>query len=239
MIKFLKLTLAVLACGMLIGCNESQKDPHANESLYDSEDPYESSDVRKARDQAKIESIKKRSEIEIAQLEVALSAAENNVQLSDKDADIMKANYAAVDALLTKLSVELPKDSPILVASFVNLDDLNESSTFGRVLSEQVASRFKQEGYTTIEMKLRTTVFIKEGSGEFLLSRELSKISTKHHAQAVVVGSYAAARDRVYLTVRVVNVTDSRILSSHDYDIPMSRDVFKMLLKGKDNIDWL
>lgn len=239
MIKLLRLTLTVLACGMLIGCNKSQKGPYANESFYESEDPYESSEVRKARDQAKIESIKKRSEIEIAQLEVTLSAAENNVQLSDKDADIMKANYAAVDSLLTKLSVELPKDSPILVASFVNLDDLNESSTFGRVLSEQVASRFKQKGYTTIEMKLRTTVFIKEGSGEFLLSRELSKISTKHHAQAVVVGSYAAARDRVYLTVRVVNVTDSRILSSHDYEISMSRDVFKMLLKGKDNIDWL
>jgi len=233
MIKSLTLTLMALACTVLIGCNENCK------SLYETESPYDSAEVRKARDEAKIKSINKQSEIEAAQLQVLLSAAENNIQLTDKHTDIMKVNYTAVDSLLKKLPVELPKGSLILVASFVNLDDLSESSTFGRVVSEQIASRFKQRGYTAIELKLRTTVFIKKGSGEFLLSRELSDIGIKHRAQAVVVGTYAVARDRVYLTARVVNVRDSRILNSYDYQIPMSRDVFKMLLKGKDNLDWL
>jgi TolB-like protein len=244
MIKSLSLTLMVLACVVLIGCNQNRKSPYESlyetKDLYETEDLYESSEVRKARDEAKINSIKKRSDIEIAELEVILSAAENNVILTrGREPDIAKANYTAVDALLKKLPIELPKDSPILVASFVSLDDLTESSTFGRVASEQIASRFKQKGYTTIELKLRTTVFIKKGSGEFLLSRELSDIGLKHRAQAVVVGTYAAASKKVYLTVRVVNVSDSRILNAYDYEIPMSRDVFKMLLKGKNDFDWL
>jgi TolB-like protein len=88
-------------------------------------------------------------------------------------------------------------------------------------------------------MKLRTTIFIKEGSGEFLLSRELSEISTKHNAQAMVVGTYAIASDRVYLTVRVVNAVDSAILASYDYNVPITRDVFKMLLKGREGANWL
>ena len=88
-------------------------------------------------------------------------------------------------------------------------------------------------------MKLRTNVFIREGSGEFLLSRELKEIGTEHRAQAVVVGTYAVASKKVYLTARVINVSDGRVLSSHDYDIFITSDVFKMLLKGKSKIGWL
>jgi TolB-like protein len=148
-------------------------------------------------------------------------------------------NYNAADSLLNKVHPKLPKDSPILVASFVNIDNLDDSSTFGRVVAEQFASRFKQRNYATIEMKLRTNVFIREGTGELLLSRELSEISTKHRAQVVVVGTYAVASKKVYLTARVVNVSDGRVLSSYDYDIPINSDVFKMLLKGKSKEGWL
>jgi TolB-like protein len=154
-------------------------------------------------------------------------------------ASIPGANYKAADSLLNKIQPKLPKDSPILVASFVNIDDLDNSSTFGRVVSEQFASRFKQRNYTTIEMKLRTNVFIRADSGEFLLSRELAEISTKHRAQAVVVGTYAVASKKVYLTTRVINVSDGRVLSSYDYDIPITSDVFKMLLKSKSKMGWL
>lgn len=227
MIKYIRLTFIVLAFSLLNGCNDSY------------ERLYESAELRKAREQLEITRIRNKIELETADHKICLTAVEKNVILVGATTSIMNANYKAVDSLLKKLPVKLPKDSPILVASFVNLDDLSESSTFGRVVSEQIATRFKQKGYTTIELKLRTTVFIKKGSGEFLLSRELSDIGIKHNAQAVVVGTYAAASKKVYLTVRVINVSDSRILTSYDYTIPMSRDVFKMLLKDKDNLDWL
>ena len=74
---------------------------------------------------------------------------------------------------------------------------------------------------------------------DLTLSREMAEISTKHRAQAVVVGSYAVASNRVYLTARVINVNDGRVLSSYDYNIPIGRNTFKMLLKGKDSLDWL
>lgn len=239
MIKYTNLTLLLLVCTLLIGCNESHDDLYdIYDTQYDSR--YDSAEVRKAKDKAIINDINNQSELKSAEHKILLLAAENNIKLvKDTDIDIRSANYNAVDFLLKKLPTKLRKDSPVLVASLVNLDNLNESSTFGRVVSEQIASRLKQKDYSTIEMKLRTTVFIKEGSGEFLLSREISKISIKHRAQAVVVGTYVVASDRVYITVRIVNVDDGNILASCDYEIPMSRDVFKMLLKGKNTQDWL
>ena len=225
--------MLVLFCGILVGCNGSNQ---TKSNSYD--ERYDTHELRTAKDQAKIRNIENQTERENAEHKILLTATQNNIRLVG-DVDILKINYNALDSLIKKLAPDSIKEGPILVASFVSLDNLNESSTFGRVISEQVASRFKQKGYTTIEMKLRTTVFIKEGSGEFLLSRELSKIGNKHSAQAVIVGSYTAASDRVYLTIRVVNVEDSEILASYDYNIPMSRDVFKMLLKNKKGADWL
>lgn len=236
----MKLTLLVLICWAFVGCNETNKTPKTESILDVAESKYESYELRKARDEAKIEKLKNLMEREKAEHKILLTATENNVRLVDVSDDIVtSANYEAAEYLIKKLPKEMFRDAPILVANFVNLDDLKESATFGKVVSEQISSRFKQHGYTIIEMKLRAEIFIKEDSGEFSLSRELSEISTKHSAQAVVVGSYAAAADRVYLTARIVNVTDSTILASYDYNIPMTRDVFKMLLKGRKGVDWL
>lgn len=235
--RIMKITLLALTCWAIAGCNETAT---TSSPLNISESKYESYELRKARDEAKMEMLNNLMIREKAEHEILLIAAENNIRLVDANDDVITAaNYKAAEYLSRKLPKGMLKNSPLLVASFVNVDNLNESSTFGRTISEQISSRFKQLGFTTMEMKLRTTIFIKEGSGEFLLSRELSEISNKHNAQAVVVGTYAPASNRVYLTVRVINVNDSSILASYDYNIPMTRDVFKMLLKGRKDVNWL
>jgi len=228
----MKSALLALLCWIVAGCNETAKT--TKPVLDVSESKYDSYELRKARDEAKMEQLKNLTEREKAEHKILLYAIENNIRLVDANDDVVTAaNYKAAEYLVGKLPKDMLKDSPLLVASFVNIDNLNESSTFGRMVSEQISSRFKQLGYTAIELKLRTTIFIKEGSGEFLLSRELSDISTKHNANAMVVGTYAFASDRVYLTIRIVNAADSAILASYDYSVPMTRDVVKMLLQSR------
>ena len=240
MIKYMTLILLlVLWCGLLTSCG-GIGDPSVQLAMSraDVKRINEASERETERHQQHITDLENKTDTEKLVKESKIELTHDFwVLLTGKS--IPGANYKAADSLLNKVQPKLPKNSPILVASFVNIDDLDESSTFGRVVSEQFASRFKQKGYTTIEMKLRTNVFIKAGSGEFLLSRELAEIGTKHRAQAVVVGTYAVASNRVYLTARVINVSDGRVLSSYDYDIPINRDVFKMLLKGKSKVGWL
>jgi len=77
--------------------------------------------------------------------------------------------YSIADELI-KMSVESvqPAENTVLVASFVNLNNLEASSGFGRLIAEQIASRFSQRGYRVIELKLRqSSVFIKEGKSSF------------------------------------------------------------------------
>lgn len=237
MIKYTTLiVLIAIGCGLLTGCG----DPSVQLAMSraDVKKVNEASERETQKHQQRISRLEKKTDTErlIKESKVELSS---DFWAGLGGASIPKANYRAADALLNSICPKLPKDSPILVANFVDIDNLNSTSTFGKVVSEQIASRFKQKHYATIEMKLRTSIFIREGSGELLLSRELSEISTKHRAQAVVVGTYAVASKKVYITARVVNASDGRVLSSYDYDIPITSDVFKMLLKGKSKEGWL
>ena len=103
--------------------------------------------------------------------------------------NLLESSYAAADSLGRGLRFRgVPLDEPILAASFVNIDDLTKSATLGRTVSEQIASRLAQHGFKILEVKLRRdSVYIKEGEGEFLLSREILNLGATRGVYAVLV----------------------------------------------------
>ena len=132
----------------------------------------------------------------------------------------------------------LPRQSPILVSSFVNLDDLTESSTFGRMLSDKLAAQFNVHGYKTIDTRLRQKILVQEGTGELMLSRDLDAIGAKHRAVAALVGTYAVGMDKVYVTVRAVRICDRVVLAADNLTIPIGANTFKMLYESDQLSQW-
>lgn len=134
---------------------------------------------------------------------------------------ILEANYTVAD----KISELMKKrgalmDRPMIAASFVNIDDLTQSNTMGRIVSEQISTRLVQHGYTFIELKLRReSVFVKQKAGEFLLSREIRDIASTNDAYAVLVGTYAITENSVFLSARIVMTEDNSIIAGQDYEI--------------------
>ena len=146
--------------------------------------------------------------------------------------NLIYASYSMADELESHLKDLISTDEPLLVASFVNINRLDQSSAFGRIVSEQIASRFAQNGYKIIEMKLRDrSVYIKEAKGEFLLSRDLKAISKMHNASVVIVGTYAEGYDTVYVSARMVLTSNSEVVSSSDRAIRMDFASMKALLR--------
>lgn len=141
--------------------------------------------------------------------------------------------YAIADALENNLVQPLDRARPILFTSFVELDDLMTSSTFGRLLGEQVASRISQHGYRVMELKLRRdSMIISDQAGEIILSRELDKIRSNHEAQAVIVGTYTIVNQSIIVTTRILSALDGAILSSNDVTLRMTADLHA--LAGKN-----
>ncbi len=135
-------------------------------------------------------------------------------------------NYQAADALIAsaKSLPKVPSDAPILVAALVNIDTLNQSTSLGRIVSEQLQARLSQLQYSVVELKLRGEVFTKKPQGELMLSREISEITAAHHAQAVVVGTYALASRFIYVNLKIVD-KDNLILGAYDYTLPRTANL--------------
>jgi TolB-like protein len=137
--------------------------------------------------------------------------------------NLVGSGYTIADRLITNLKQPINREDPIIVATFVSVDDLEESSTFGRLITEQISSRLSQKGYKVNEIKFRkNSIFMEKGKGEFLLSRDLHNVSKKHNASAVVVGTYGEAYNAIYVSARIINPSNTSIVSSCDYAVQLS-----------------
>lgn len=142
-------------------------------------------------------------------------------------ADLIALNRQAADALVE--NGRLDPAQPLLVASFVNLDRLDESSRLGRLFSEQIGGRMSNRGYAVVELKLRDSLFFKQGQGALLLSREVNQVVRAHQAQAVVVGTYTASPTMLYVSLKLVGADRNLVLAAHDYAVPMDVNVRGLL----------
>ncbi|MBS0608027.1 MAG: hypothetical protein JSS19_01560, partial [Proteobacteria bacterium] len=88
-------------------------------------------------------------------------------------------------------------------------------------------------GFNVKEIKLRGDVFVKEGAGELLLSREIKDIARNHNASMVLVGTYSTAANFTYVSMKLVRTEDSRIIRGHDYALPNDRDVQRLLVVAR------
>lgn len=144
--------------------------------------------------------------------------------------NIISDSYRAADVLLDRAPDEVTRETPFLVTSFVNINDLEESTTFGRLLSEQIASKIAQKGYRVKEIKLSDgSLFVIKGSGEFVLSRRLENIRSSFSSNYVIVGTYSVGYESVYVSSRIVRIEDSVIVSSYDFKIRGDDDLWELI----------
>ena len=153
-----------------------------------------------------------------------------------EDVNLVEVSYDAVDTLLKQLSQPIPKGSLIIVSTLVNVDDLNQTSAFGRIVSDQIASAFNNSGYRIRGIEMATEQFVKESGGMIHLSDKAKRTLRKHKASALVVGVFAAGRVSAYVSLRIIDINSKAIISSTDFSVPMGPDA-RVLLKLKQTGD--
>ena len=84
-------------------------------------------------------------------------------------------------------------------------------------------------GFNVKELKLRGDVFVREETGELLLSREVKDIARVHNAAMVLVGTYSAAAQLTYISLKLVRTDTGQIVRGHDYALPNDADTSRQL----------
>lgn len=120
-------------------------------------------------------------------------------------------------------------DGPIMVTTPVNNDNLDDSSSFGRSLQNNIAAGFVARGFIVREINLRRDLQVVAHKGDFILTRDMKNQAYKQQVQAVVVGTYTLANRVLYLSVRLVNPVDQGILSTYEDKLYLDANSLKML----------
>lgn len=150
-----------------------------------------------------------------------------------KDVDLVKLSYDATEKLLKQTRMPLPHDSMVVVSTLVNVNELDQTASFGRIISSQMASAFNNAGYRIRAMELPTGLFITEESGMMHLSDETKRVLRENNATVLVAGVFASGRRTAYVSIRMVDVASETVISTTDFAVPMGPDA-KVLLKPRD-----
>jgi len=145
----------------------------------------------------------------------------------EPEVDLVQEVQDSAADLLSGLTLSSRK--PMLSVSFANIDNLEESSTLGRSLGEQYSSALTSSGVKMIEVKLSNELYISEGTGELILSRDLKRLVNDYEAQAVLVGTYAQGGKNIYVTARIIDIEDNTVLAADNMTLPINQDIRGMM----------
>lgn len=128
--------------------------------------------------------------------------------------NVNELGYTMASKMYSGIPAE-ERDKAVVVTSIANLDDINEVSPLGRLVSELIGSRLAQLGAKVAEPRLRTGMAMTR-AGEQGLSREAKDLAAKVNAYAFVTGTVTRMQGRYYFNARLVRVKDAQVLASYD-----------------------
>ena len=102
----------------------------------------------------------------------------------------------------------------ILVTTFVDINKLYRTSSFGRYLTEQVMNEFQSHSYSVKDIRKSLSVMVQEKRGEFGMSRNPEEIKASASAGAMLTGTYLVGKDDIIVNARILDNKSSVLLSS-------------------------
>lgn len=118
----------------------------------------------------------------------------------------------------------------LILTTLVNLDDLYQTSGFGRTLTESLSTSLFKEGFRVAEIRKASALYMKSKSGELTLTRDARLVAEQEQAQAIVAGTYSLTPSTVIVNVRLLDAASQEVLSVASLELQRSRNVNYMLM---------
>ncbi|BBD07416.1 FlgO family outer membrane protein [Desulfovibrio ferrophilus] len=150
---------------------------------------------------------------------------------------LIAQSHVAADGMIANLESRLPRGVRILAATFVNRDNFDESSAFGRLVAAQYVTRLSQAGFGVMEIRLRSEMGIRVREGEFALSRKTAQYMRQNFdASAILVGDYTVDDAGVFVSSRLVRLDTGVVVAAYDFVVPNQGMVTRLLDDGTEDV---
>jgi TolB-like protein len=135
----------------------------------------------------------------------------------NRSSNVLKLSKILVDNLFINKEVrELCCCNSMFYTTFVNLDNFNSSSSFGRLLSESVAHNIRKLDIDLIDIRVGKSLLIEPKNGEFILSREARELYEKYRAQYIILGTYSIFDGKVAVHLKIVDINSNIVVASSE-----------------------
>lgn len=136
---------------------------------------------------------------------------------ADKQQYVVEQN--SLDSTINSLATQMMRNQkmktykPVLITSFVRLDQFKKTTEFGRIVSESLINELSNRGFNIIEYRGQMAVSIND-AGEYFITRKPHKLKDKVPNTYVVVGTYSRQYKKVMLNARVIDNITGKIITS-------------------------
>lgn len=126
------------------------------------------------------------------------------------DTNLNEKSYAAADYLIQQSSTYYDRFTPIQVLPLRDFDRPELSSKLGRLMANQIGSRFGQLGYRVDLSQVPTNE----------TEEQLFESAAKRKPEIIITGTYKRSRPDMPVTVRIMEAQTGYTISSFQYYIP-------------------
>lgn len=154
---------------------------------------------------------------------------------------VLNADFFGIGEELARCLVVNRRDGGggerLIFTTLVNLDDLGQTSKFGRALSESMATQLFQKGYGVVELRKAANIMIEKANGEMVLSRDAGRLAKQYEANAIVAGTYSLTPKTVIINVKLLDVLSTAVLSVAGMELERSAAINYLLTEGVGPVD--
>ena len=126
--------------------------------------------------------------------------------------DTLEATIASLAAQMLE-NKKLDSNKPVLITSFVRLDEFKKTTEFGRIVSESLINELSNRGFDITEFRGQMAISVND-EGEYFISRKPHELKNKIPNTYVVVGTYSRQSGKVMLNARVIDNITGKIITS-------------------------
>ena len=144
-----------------------------------------------------------------------MKAGMNVANYKQENITVQNSLEATISSLATQMMVnkKLDTSKPLIVTSFVRLDQFKTTSEFGRVVGESMIDELSNRGFNLIEFRGQMAISVND-KGEYFLSRKPHELKKEVPSTYVVVGTYSRQNGKVILNARVIDNITGKVITS-------------------------
>jgi len=139
---------------------------------------------------------------------IVIPSYSNQQKLDTLDDTIIDLSNKLLRSSRLKYNVE-----NIAITSFVDLDQLNKTTHFGRTLGESMFDELFTRGFRVNDFRGQENLSI-NANGEYFITRDISRMRNRVSNGYVLVGTYSMMNDRILINARILDNRSGEVVAS-------------------------